>query len=280
MLILNTISNNYKNLISCLLVTFGLLVSTSSQASASLLNQEVCASSDTLFIQSTNGENDKCNIVNDNNIPEFTVPGPQGILVNISSENVWLTRSVSGPFTDFDFDITLSELSWGDKKGKITGVSSSGDDNNFDTVFTNTSITINYDAGDEPGLADDLEVHFDLEVEHIMPDEEHSVVNPYRDLSEFKVNPSVPDITPSLESQLSNELKTLINNDRGTNFIFFDQVSNEIQILASLVNFPLLADSPFLVSNDFTNLHLVYRDAMGSNSGMDLGLLNQGGETF
>ncbi|MGB5771849.1 MAG: PEP-CTERM sorting domain-containing protein, partial [Crocosphaera sp.] len=121
---------------------------------------------------------------------------------------------------------------------------------------------------------------FDIKLSQMMPDEKHSVVNPNRDLSEFKVNPSIPDIIPSLESQLSNELKTLIGSDRGTNFIFFNQVSNEIQILASLVDFPLLTDSSFLVSNSFTDLHLVYRDAMGSNSGMDLGILNQGGETF
>ena len=160
-------SQPLNKLIPSLLFSLCLLASTSTQAFAALLGQEVCASSDTLTIQPTGSSTDNCSTVTNGNTPEFFVPGPQGILIDIDSESIWLTRMVSGPFTDFAFDIDLSELTWGDKKGKIIGVSSSGDDSNFTTAHTDNTLVISYDPGASPGFADDLEVHLDLEVQHI-----------------------------------------------------------------------------------------------------------------
>lgn len=112
------------------------------------------------------------------------------------------------------------------------------------------------------------------------PDEKHKVKIQSEQLSEFKIDPQVPDIDPNLQSLLSNELIALIGDGIGINSVYLGLLPNQLEIFSDLSNYPLLTDSSFLVSNGFTDMHLVYQDSMGSNDGITLGILEQGEKTF
>lgn len=100
------------------------------------------------------------------------------------------------------------------------------------------------------------------------------------EVKEFKVDPEIAPIPSTLENELGEAIEKLFNEKVGVNFIKNElNVDGNIELFASLVNLPTLDDSSIFQEAGFTEIHLVFQDEFGSNSGIDLGILTQGGFT-
>ena len=101
-------------------------------------------------------------------------------------------------------------------------------------------------------------------------------VVPLSDLS----NPSTP-VHPSILSSLNQASQNLFSDIEFNIWVAITlNSSGNLEMAVDLRDVPTLDQDPTFAAEGFTEMNLVYRDAMGSFSGIDLASLNQGEKNF